>query len=121
MKGYNDMKITAEFENVDSAERACAALRHSVSGITSIDISGSFAGGYPEEYTFYPVINPAYGPLSNNNIAAAVPLFFTDSSSHEPQQSDAVTVKVRCPQKYAGITSAYLVNYGGLSVKNSDL
>jgi len=114
------MKITAEFENVESAERACAALRHSVNGITSIDISGRISGGYPEEYTFYPVINPAYGPLSSN-LAAAVPLFFTDTDRHEPQQSDAVTVKVRCPQNCAKNAAAYLVNYGGLSVKNSDL
>lgn len=114
------MKITAEFENVESAERACAALRHSVSGITSIDISGSTGSGYPEEYTFYPVINPAYGPMSSN-LAAAVPLFFTNTDRYEPHRSDAVTVKVRCPQKCAGSASAYLVNYGGLSVKNSDL
>lgn len=113
------MKITAEFENVESAERACAALRHSVSGITGIDISGRTCSGYPEEYTFYPVINPAYGPLSNS-IAAAVPLFFTERERHEPSLSDAVTVKVRCPQKYAAKASAYLVNYGGLSVKNSE-
>lgn len=75
------MKITAEFDSTDTAERACTAIKRSVSGIVGINIKGK--GGHFENtsYRVYPAYSPANGNLSfSNTVAVQVPNILTATS-----------------------------------------
>ena len=112
------MKIKAEFESTDTAERACTALKRSVRGIVGINIKGK--GGHFENtsYRVYPAYSPANGNLSfSNTVAVQVP-----EQSYgdliEPQLSKAVTLEIICSEQSKKPVTSTLINYGGMSVKS---
>ena len=112
------MKITAEFERTDPAERACNAIKRSVSGIVGINIKGKDGRFENTSYRIYPAYSPANGNLSfSNTVAVQVPeRSYRDLI--EPQLSESVTLEIICSDKCKKPVTSALINYGGMSVKS---
>ena len=112
------MKITAEFESTDTAERACTALKRSVSGIVGINIKGKGGRFENTSYRIYPAYSPANGNLSYNNMTAVQVPERSYGDLIEPQLSNAVTLEIICSEQSRKPVTSALINYGGMSVKS---
>ncbi len=112
------MKITAEFESIDSAERASTALKRSISGIFGINIKGK--GGRFENTSFrvFPAYSPANGNMTLYNITAVQVPNHSSYDLLEPQLTDAVTLEIICSEQSKHPVTSTLINYGGMSVKS---
>lgn len=112
------MKITAEFESTDAAERACTALKRAVSGIVGINIKGKGGRFENTSYRIYPAYSPANGNLSFSNTTAVQVPERSYRDLLEPQLSDAVTLEITCSEQSRKPITSTLINYGGISVKS---
>lgn len=112
-------KISSEFDCIDSAERAVAAIRNSINDVSNISITprhnniesnmeknNSGILGYSNAGQFFPF---------STNLYESHP--FTNTSSQNNNQPQEVILQISCTNDNFKNISSMLTSYGGLQIK----
>lgn len=110
------MKITAEFESVDFADIAAAAVRKSISKMTEVKITPSVSMN--RDINPYP---PIISNLNFNTVGPnyTVPLAVSDimdNGSHVSNNISKAYMEVICRQEEAKKVSQAIIGHGGRNI-----
>lgn len=111
--------ISAEFDCVDSAERAAAAVKNNFIDIARISIKQkNINSSGKNQYNSVPFIN-LYNPqpFPSNPTLYGFPLVTNISNQEESNQPKEVILKISCSNNNLKKVSSILTSYGGLQIK----
>jgi hypothetical protein len=116
------MKITAEFDSIDTADIVAASLRHQIAGMADITVLNPELRSHGPETSFQAFASP-YG-----NSTGGAPFGMTmsnvvsnnaESSSPPDSYSKAVRLQLICRKDDAGLAKRIMIGYGGRDLKGS--
>lgn len=129
-KGKNAMgntRITAEFDSIDSADRAASALRHRVNGILNISCKPHHPIKEERDPAFLLSAPASFSGLASGASQSGAYLsiaFNTDLSPNptsEPLSGTEAILTVELMDEYAHSADSLLRSFGGLSVNSLSL
>ncbi|MDR0986720.1 MAG: hypothetical protein LBL98_03355 [Ruminococcus sp.] len=114
------MKITAEFDSVDTADIVAASLRHQIAGMADIKVLGPELTEHGTERVFQ-----GFAPAYSNTVGGASFGMSVGNSSDSrfgtaPDSfSKAVRVQLICRKDDAQLAKRIMIGYGGRDLRGS--
>jgi hypothetical protein len=116
------MKITAEFDSIDTADIVAASLRHQIAGMADITILNPEMRSHGAETTFQ-----AFAPAYSNSVGgatfgmAAGSATATNAAYSTPPDSSSKAVKLQliCRKDDAALAKRIMIGYGGHEMRGA--
>jgi hypothetical protein len=110
------MKITAEFDSIDTADVVAASLRHQILGMADIKVLTPELTSHSDEKVFY-----GFAPAYANTVGgASFGMSTSDNNSTPPDsQSKSVRLQLICRKDDAPLARRIMIGYGGRDLRGS--
>ena len=112
------MKYSAEFDSVNTAEIAAAAIKKQISPFSDINIKPNKEIGNNDNNSL--IIFGNYNPSSATPPYAAVNTVYAinDASEQENNDDSGAVLEIQCRSEDAKSVSRLLIGYGGRNISN---
>jgi hypothetical protein len=110
------MKITAEFDSIDTADVVAASLRHQIMGMADIKVLTPELTSHSEERHFY-----GFAPAYSNTVGGASYGMTTSDMNSNPTDSRSKSVRLQliCRKDDASLARRIMIGYGGRDLRGS--
>jgi hypothetical protein len=112
------MKITAEYDSIDTADIVAASLRHQIAGMADISVLNPELRSHDSDMTFQ-----AFAPSYSNSVGGPALGMVTDSLSSQSNPPDSYSKSVKlqliCRKDDAALAKRIMVGYGGHNLRGS--
>jgi hypothetical protein len=109
------MKITAEFDSIDTADVVAASLRHQIAGMADIKVTPPELTSHGEERFFY-----GFAPAYSNTVGgASFGMSTADNSVPPDSKSKSVRLQLICRKDDAALARRIMIGYGGRDLRGS--
>jgi hypothetical protein len=117
------MKITAEFDSIDTADVVAASLRHQIAGMADIKVLNPELTDHGSERTFQGFApgysNSTGGAAFGMSTAGVLGINNFEDNTPPDNRSKAVKLQLICRKDDAQLAKRIMIGYGGRDLRGS--